>query len=267
MKENIREVMLSDKEIDKLSQKLIIKDKVSVSTILAGFCGWVIMFGSEQVFFAGAFLLMIAAGALLTVFNFLFRKSYFKRVFLEKYNKEVEIEQRQKIALLESELSSDEAKMQIDSLNKKYDHFKLILSKQLPVQSFSYQRLLGAFDKVYLIGLSKLETVLMYEGNSQVINEYQVRNDIANIERNKVLKDFEIEKLTALNQRLNLKKEYRDKIMLQISENEVALTRMDLLISSLTDLHKPKNMENALEDLSNLAVALNYEEKNAIIFK
>lgn len=264
MSDDNKQMILSDKDIKKSSTNLILTNNASLIPSVVGTCGGVIMFGLEQVVFAGAFAGLVAVGALILVSNLTFRKDSFRRKVLELNNKNLEKQQKLKIQKLEMELSSEEAKLQIGALNRKYEHFKVTLEKQLSPSSFSYQRLLGAFDQVYLLGLSKLEKVLDYELNANTIDELNIRREIIKLEQKTVLKGFEEDKLCSLTERLDLRNQYLEKIEEVIAENDLGITKMDTLQSSLTDLHKPQNMRIAMEELASLAMALNFDENNRI---
>jgi hypothetical protein len=259
-----KELMLSDKDIKQTSRNLILASNTSLIPTVVGTCGGVIMFGLEQVVIAGAFAGLVGVGALVLLSNLTFRKDAFKRKVLEIHNKKLESAQKEKIKKLEKELSSEDAKLQISAFERKYSHFKTTLEKQLSTTSFSYQRLLGAFDQVYLLGLSKLDKALDYENNAKQIAELEIRRKIIDLEKKSVLSAVQEEQLTSLVSRLDLKLSYGLKIEELIGQNDLALTKMDTLQSSLTDLHEPKNLKYAMEELTSLAMALNFDKDNAI---
>jgi hypothetical protein len=114
------------------------------------------------------------------------------------------------------------------------------------------------------LGLDKIEKIFDYERNQNTIDEQSILRDLKYLEKKELLEPHEKIKLEGLNERLMLREGYNGKISEILSQNESALTKMDLLQLNLTDLHKPKNMQIAMEELASLASALNFEEKNAI---
>jgi len=259
-----KELMLSDKDIKQTSTSLILASNTSLIPAVVGTCGSVIMLGLEQVIIAGVFAGLVGVGALVLLSNLTFRKDAFRRKVLQIHNKKLESAQKDKIIKLERNLSSEEAKLQIGAFERKYTHFKNTLEKELSTSSFSYQRLLGAFDQVYLLGLSKLDKALDYEGNASQINELEIRKKIASLEKKAVLSSAEEDQLTSLVERLDLKNSYSVKISEILAGNDQALTKMDKLQSSLTDLHEPKNLKYAMEELASLAMVLNFDKEGGI---
>jgi hypothetical protein len=264
MAETKNELLLTDKVLKKGSNKLIVSNNVSFLPQVAGVGGTVIMVGLEQMMFASVFAGVFALGTLVLLTNMFFRKEIFKSAYLQVHNMKLEKEQQSKIKKLKKSLSSEHAIGQIAAFERKAELFQKTLNKQLSESSFSYKRLLGAFDQVYLFGLSKIEKILDYEDNKNAIDELMLRKEIGQLEQKEVLKSFEEEKLKSLQIRLSIREDYDHKIEIILSENENALTKMDVLQESLTDLHKPQNIRIAMEELSTLATALSFEEKNPI---
>jgi hypothetical protein len=263
MKED-KKLILSDSVLKSESKKLAIQSNLGMVPLVLGTCATPILFVMEQVVFMYASLGVVSLGVLAIIINVFFRTSAFKRIYLEKHNKKMEKEAKDRREKLKEDLSTEAAIQQISAFERKYDLFKVSLNKELSSSSFSYQRLLGAFDQVFLLGLDKIEKIFDYERNQNTIDEQSILRDLKYLEKKELLEPHEKIKLEGLNERLMLREGYNGKISEILSQNESALTKMDLLQLNLTDLHKPKNMQIAMEELASLASALNFEEKNAI---
>ena len=261
-----KDLILTDKELTKGANSLILKSNSSFIPTLLGTIGGVVAFGLEQMMIAMAFGSLFFIGILVFLVNILFRKENFKKLYLKAQNLKIEAEQAMKIKNLKKTLESEESKTQIEAFERKYDLFKDTLKGQLSESSYTYQRLLGAFDQVYLFGLSKIEKVLSYENNKRSIDEFNIRKELGKLEQKHPdsLKPHEVEKIEALKSRLAMRGDYDEKIELILADNEKALTKMDELQGSLTDLHKEENMRIALNELSTLATALNFEESHHV---
>lgn len=263
MKED-NKLILSDDKLKSESKKIALTNNLGMLPMVIGGCAAPILFVMEQMILLYGFLGVLSFGVLATIINVFFRTDSFKKVYLERHNKKMEEEAKKRRMELREELSSEAAINQIGAFERKYEHFKISLKKELSPSSFSYQRLLGAFDQVFLLGLDKIEKVLDYEKNQNTIDEYNILKEIEVLKTKLSLEKHEKVKLQGLEDRLRLRESYDEKISEILAQNEMALTKMDMLQLNLTDLHKPKNMQIAMEELAGLATALNFEEKNAI---
>lgn len=257
-------LILSDDKLKSESKKIALTNNLGMLPMVIGACGAPILFVMEQMILLYGFIGVLSFGVVATIINVFFRTDSFKKTYLEKHNKRMEEEAKKRRMELREELSSEAAINQIGAFERKYDHFKVSLNKELSPSSFSYQRLLGAFDQVFLLGLDKIEKILDYEKNQNTIDEYTILREIEVLKTKVTLERHEEVKLQGLQERLTLRAGYDDKISEILAQNEMALTKMDMLQLNLTDLHKPKNMQIAMEELASLATALNFEEKNAI---
>lgn len=262
-----KKLILSDSTLKSESKKLALKSNISTIPIVLGSMGAPFLFVLEQFIMMYAALGVISIGVVAMIINISFRTDAFKNVYLSQYNKKVEKEAQERREQLKQNLSTDSAVEQIASFERKYELFKESLNKELSTSSYSYQRLLGAFDQVYLLGLDKIEKIYDYEKNQSTIDIHRLLKEIKALKTknsNEGLERHEEVKLKGLEERLELRAGYDGKISEILTQNELALTKMDMLQLNLTDLHKPKNMQIAMEELASLAAALNFEEKNAI---
>ena len=259
-------IILTDSKLTSESKKLAIKSNLSTIPIVLGGMGAPFLFVLEQFILMYAALGVISLGFVAMIVNVFFRSASFKNVYLTQHNRRMEKRAKERREQLKQDITNQSAVDQIGSFERKYGHFKESLNKELSPDSYSYQRLLGAFDQVFLLGLDKIEKIYDYEKNQNTIDEFRLLSEIKTLKTKEKegLEPHEKVKLEGLEERLSLRKGYDAKISEILTQNEVALTKMDMLQLNLTDLHKPKNMQIAMEELSSLAAALNFKENNAI---
>lgn len=264
-----KELILSDSRLKSESKKIALMSNSSLIPTVVGVCGTPILFVAEQILAMYASIGLISLGFLMMIVNTTLRKDTFKNVYLSRHNKKLEKHLRKKREELRKSLRNESAKNQVEAFEKKYEHFKKSLEKELSQESYSYQRLLGAFDQVFQLGLEKVEKILNYEKNQDKIDLQRILKEMHPLrqkEKKGVLSENDKVKLQSLEDSLKIRESYEAKIEENLTQNEQALAKMNVLQATLTDLHKPQNMKIAMQELSDLAVALDFEEKNAMKF-
>lgn len=264
---NDNELTLSSNEVKSESTKLALMSNSSMLPTVLGACGTPILFVMEQMMVMYASIGVLSMGLIMMIVNTTLRKSTFENIYVTRRNKQIEKDLKKKRERLRKTLNSSSAKEQITAFENKYNHFTSSLSNELSPESYSYQRLLGAFDQVFQVGLDKIEKVWNYEKNQATIDQVRILKEMHPLrqkESSGTLNSVEQEKLNTLQASLDLRESYNTKIDEIIAQNEQALSKMNELQQTLTDLHKPQNMKIAMEELAGLARALNFEETNKI---
>jgi hypothetical protein len=128
MKED-KKLILSDSVLKSESKKLAIQSNLGMVPLVLGTCATPILFVMEQVVFMYASLGVVSLGVLAIIINVFFRTSAFKRIYLEKHNKKMEKEAKDRREKLKEDLSTEAAIQQISAFERKYDLFKVSLNK------------------------------------------------------------------------------------------------------------------------------------------
>lgn len=248
--------IIDDKKLSSGSKSLALQSNTSLIPITLGLSVTGLFYVSEMLAYMYASLGVATIGGIILLTNVFFRNEHFKKVFVEQINKKIQKENKEKIEEMRKSLKNEKASKQITLFQKKHDRFEEVLNNQLTSSSLAYQRLLGGFDQLNLIALNNIEKVLNYESNMESIDTLYIMKEMKKLEKLSAMKDFEEKEYQSLKARLDLKKGYQEKINSILSDNESALTKMDLTLASLTDLKKPENMKEALSELQTLANVL-----------
>ena len=196
-------------------------------------------------------------GVAAMVGNLSFRQDHFKNEFMKVFNVKLQLENKEKIEKIKKTLNNQKAVKQIELFKQKHDRFEEVLNNQLNNTSLAYQRLIGGFDQLNLIALNNIEKVLNYESNMVNIDSVYITKELDILKQKEVLTDYEESEIKSLETRIQLRDEYEEKINKILSDNESALTKMDITLANLTELRKPENMKHVLQELQDLSEVLN----------
>lgn len=249
--------IVSDTKLKKGSRELALQSYVSLIPIAGGLSVSGIFFVLEM--FTPLYLALGVAGfgVAAMVGNLSFRQEHFKNEFMKVFNVKIQIENKKKIENIKKTLKNQKAVKQIELFEQKHDRFEEVLNNQLNNTSLAYQRLIGSFDQLNLIALNNIEKVLNYESNMVNIDLNYITKELKTLKEKEVLTDYEESEIKSLETRIGLRAEYEEKINRILSDNESALTKMDITLANLTELRKPENMKHVLQELQDLSEVLN----------
>jgi hypothetical protein len=253
--------IINDKELKKESRSLAIQDNIGLIPMAVGFSGAGMTFALDLLMYSYASLAVAGLGVLILGSNLIFRKNHFQQNYLKAHNKEIEKQNIKKLENIKKSLKNEKAARQMELFKVKYVHFKNVLKEQLSESSLAFQRLIGGFDQLYLMATNNVEKVLNYEQNMSKIDRLYIKTELDRLSKIEVLKEYEETEIRSLQERLQLWSEYQEKINVVLADNEVALTKMDSTLASLTELKKPENMRSALAELQTLANVLDKRTK------
>lgn len=252
-----KEIIISDKEIQKGSTALIVQNIHSLAPITMGAMGGILSVGLGSLYFGlGAAIIGIYGLGVLTV-NATVRKDIFANIYLDRHNKKIQINNQKKIQEVKNRLKNERAKRQIDLFQIKHNRFEEMLNSNVSETTLAYQRLLGGFDQLTSIALTNIEKISNYESNLAGIDIEYLTRELKRLDSKNKLTQEEQDSYSSMLKRLQIRKTYEDNIVKLLSSNEAALTRMDEVLQSVTDFDSPKTLDEALEDLRKVANVLN----------
>jgi NhaP-type Na+/H+ and K+/H+ antiporter len=249
-------VVVTTSDLNKKSRSLAIQDNMSLIPMTAGLTTAGMFFALDLFVLLYVSLGVATVGIGLLFVNLSLRKEHFQQIFMKKHNEILKEENRKKLIYIKESLKNKKSSKQIERFDIKYELFKKVIKNQLSESSLAYQRLVGGFDQIYLMATKNIEKVLNYEINMDAIDIKYIGIEIKKLENKSQLESYEELELSSLKERLELFNDYKVKIDEILSNNEVALTKMDKTQASLTELNKPESMRCALQELQMLANVL-----------
>jgi hypothetical protein len=255
-------VVVTTSDLNKKSRGLAIQDNMSLIPITAGLTTAGMFFALDLFILLYISLGVATVGVGLLFINLSLRKEHFQQIFMKKHNEFLKEENNKKLIYIKKTLKNEKSARQIERFETKYQLFKKVIKSQLSESSLAYQRLVGGFDQIYLMATKNIEKVLNYEINMDAIDVDYIKSEIKNLESKEQLESYEDVELSSLKERLDLFNNYKVKIDEILSNNEVALTKMDKTQASLTELNKPESMRCALQELQMLASVLDKKTGN-----
>lgn len=248
--------IISEKDITKGALNLVLGNPLFLIPFIATFPLFFLYFIYEyNLFLLAAFfsLIFFLTSFVLNTFVLFDR---FKNKFIKEINLNLQQENKDKILKIKRSLKNEKAINQIELFQKKHNRFEVVLNEQLSSSSLAYQRLIGGFDQINLIAFNNIEKILNYEENMNAIDDVYITNECERINKQEMKNENDLEELESLGKRLELKNSYKQKISTILSDNEKALTNMDLTLASVVELKKPENMKEVLSELQTLANVL-----------
>lgn len=192
--------------------------------------------------------------------NFGFRREYFANNYIKQLYQDMEKERHQrkdqlKIAL--KEVNSKEGLSQFSRLSEKFSAFEAMLGEKLQPGELTYGRYLGMAEQVYLAALDNLSSMVHAVKSMNVINTDYVNQRIQELNSQKSGPETD-EEIESLKDRLELKQKQQKKVQSLLSQNEKAMTKMDLTIASIADMRTEEarasmDIEAAMNELQRLA--------------
>jgi hypothetical protein len=157
-----------------------------------------------------------------------------------------------------AEAGSEEGLSQLQRFQNKFEALQELLSKKLAPTELTYSRYLGMAEQVFLAGLDNLVRVADTLKGAAAIDEGYVGRRMAKLEGLASPSVSQQQELDTLRARLALKAEQQRKAQAWLTQNEQAMTQMDLTLAAIADLstsegHASTDMETAMAELQRLA--------------
>jgi len=153
---------------------------------------------------------------------------------------------------------STQGQMQFMMVEERFDTVKNLLDRKLKKGEITYLRYLGASETVFIAVLDNLERAISLMKSNQAIDEEYILERLHSIDSLSSKEEADLREKETLKERYDLAKDLEKRISTLLTENEVAITRMDQLNSSLADLtiiqgRGVQKLEQAIEDMEHLA--------------
>jgi hypothetical protein len=193
------------------------------------------------------------------LYNYIINAGSFERKYIEKIKaiKAQQIEDRRQMVAKElKEFDCDQGNTQLDLFRAKFDTFVEILSGKLSPSEITHARYYNIAQEVFLRGMDNLQAIV---NAFKSIQESRPEADQQRLETLKInnLSGDQQEEVKALERRLVLYNEQKERISHLLSENETALTALDETMVALskieTSTESKMEMEDAMKELTEMA--------------
>ena len=240
-------------------------------SILGGFAA--LLLGANPV------LLIVAAGgagaAILSwAVNYGLRQDHFASQYVKKLHEQMERQRslrKKELSKSLAQVNSKEGSSQFSRLSEKFHTFQTILQQKLDPSELTFGRYLGMAEQVYLGALDNLQnvadtlkmlTAIDLNYTKQRLQQLQ-NSDSDNSSKNGS------KEISSLQERIALYHKQTEKVQALLAQNEAAMTKIDLTIASIADMHSEDaqaeiDIETAMNELQRLAnKAKDYSTFNA----
>jgi hypothetical protein len=151
-----------------------------------------------------------------------------------------------------------QGQVQFAMVEERFETVKNLLDRKLKKGEITYLRYLGASETVFIAVLDSLERAISLMKSNQAIDEEYILERLHALESLSIMEEADIREKETLQERYDLAKDLEKRISTLLTENEVAITKMDQLNSSLADLNiiqgrGAQKLEQAIEDMEHLA--------------
>lgn len=187
------------------------------------------------------------------------RRDYFAKKYVEEITRKMD--ERRKAAMKElsdtlATVKFERGQKQFDRSHQKFEAFRKMLDKKLNPSELTYARYLGMAEQVYLSTLDNLIAISNIMHSIQVIDTDYTKERLINLSKSH--SEESTRERLALEERLNLKKMQQEKVSKLFSQNEEALTKMDVTIAAIAEMRTDNrqasmDMESAMSELGRLA--------------
>ncbi len=264
--ENKEILQLSESEIKEKSKSMATKDPKVWSLLSIGLAAFVAFYFAKAIIIAAVGGLLVLLGLGLFSYNITKGVESFKKKFIENYNYQMNKENRERTQTLLNSLTSEEAKKQLMSIQKKKDAFVDKLKKEISENTYSYQRVLSGFEALYSACMDNLKIIVDYENSQRALQVYQLKSAKSDIERKTHKTENELAKLESINKELVRYDRYKERIEEVLRRNTEAISGMNELQETLIQMKKVENPEYALDEIKVIQkVLLKREAENAIL--
>jgi len=174
--------------------------------------------------------------------------------YLAKVREHLQQQRQQAISALKEELvtlNAQQGNKQLSLFQAKFENFQTVLNRKLTASELTYNRYMATAEQVYLNGLDNLEKISLALKSVSAIDVTMLDKNISEHS------DSSSEAYRHMVQRRQLFNQQQARVKQLYTENEGALTKLDLVSSQLanTDFSSGKatmDMDQAMSDLTRL---------------
>lgn len=263
--ENKKFLELTEDQVKEQSKSMATKDPKVWSLLSIGLAAFIAFYFAKTIIIALLAGGLILLGLGLFAYNITKGVDSFKKKFLENYNYQMNKENRERMQTLLNSLTSEEAKRQLVSIQKKRDAFSEKLKKEISEKTYSYQRVMGGFEALYSCCMDNLKIIVDYENSQRALQVYELKKSRSEIERKVHKNEHEVARLEQINKELQRYDRYNERISEVLRRNTEAMAGMNDLQETLIKMTKAESPESALDEIKVIQkVLLKREAENAI---
>jgi hypothetical protein len=218
-----------------------------------------LLLGPSALFIAPA-LVGGAVGAGAWVYELVFKRDQHARDYVQNMHRLLAGRVEETMRLLSDELHKLDFKpgvAQIDRLRDKYAAFAELLRRKLNPDEITFGRYLGMGEQVFLGGLDNLARISDALRGSVTNDADDIRTRIKDLKQDGIDSQAQDQEEAALQARLQLMEQQREKIFAWLAENEAALTAMDKVMAGVAEMNTTQSasmkMDDAMQELAVLA--------------
>jgi hypothetical protein len=213
---------------------------------------------------ANPILLAIAGGGVGAAFlswavNFGLRRDHFANQYVKKLHAQMEnqrLARKQELDKVLAEVNSEEGRSQFSRITEKFTTFEKLLAQKLNPGELTYGRYLGMAEQVYLGALDNLQRVADTLKMMSVIDLEYTQKRLLQLQNTP--SELNAKETSTLQERLALHSKQADKVQTLLSQNEEAMTKMDMTIAAIADMRTEDgrasiDIETAMNELQRLA--------------
>jgi hypothetical protein len=194
------------------------------------------------------------------LYNYVINSGRFERNYIEKIKaiKAQQIEDRHQMVARElKEFDCDQGHAQLDLFRAKFDTFVDILGGKLNPSEITHARYYNVAQEVFLRGMDNLLDIVNAFKSIQESRPEADQQRLKTLKNANNLSEDQQEEVKALERRLVLYDEQKERINHLLSENETALTALDETMVALskieTSTESKMEMEDAMKELIEMA--------------
>jgi hypothetical protein len=210
-----------------------------------------------------------ALGAGAWAFEYLFKRDQHARDYMQSMHQVLagRVEDTMRVLNHElHELQFDPGIVQVDLLRDKYAAFAELLRRKLDPNEMTFTRYLGMGEQVFLGGLDNLARISDALKSLATNDADDIRERIRHLKRDGIDSQAQDQEEAALNARLTLMDQQREKVFGWLAENEAAMTALDRVMAGVTEMNTVQSatmkMEDSMKELESLAKrARNYGQE------
>lgn len=218
-----------------------------------------LLLGPSTLFIAPA----IVGGALGVggwAYEYIFKREQHARDYVQSMHRALAGRVEDTMRVLNSELRElkfDAGIAQIDRLRDKYEAFAELLRRKLDPDEMTFSRYLGMGEQVFLGGLDNLARISDAMKGFSTNDAKEIRNRIRELKGDGIDSHAQDQEEIALNSRLKLMEQQREKIFAWLAENEAAMTVLDRVMAGVAEMNTVQSatmkMEDSMKELEALA--------------
>ena len=225
----------------------------------------------------------LGIGAATFGINYFLRHGTLERMHLEEIFSEIEnrrIETLEQLRVSLSELQegdnaviqefAEQGNKQFSMVEERFETVKHILERKLRKGELTYLRYLGASETVFIAVLDNLERSVSLMKSNRAIDDDYIASRLSSLEALSSPSDADEREHKTLTERRELSGQQQEVISSLLTENEIAITRMDQLNGSLADLtiikgRGAQRLEQAIENMEELASRVHHYAEDSSV--